>query len=335
MGIKFVFKDKRIKMKLRYLVFVFLLTGFLSSCEREFSVETGNDPANNVNVWDNTTPNATTHPARLFLSDRAANTVVLNTDNDSTHFLNFGTMLVTIPSRCFAKLNGTVVNGAITIRLKKATTFSEMVYNGLSTATSNQLLSTAGMVNVQATQGTEILKVANGKTIDVLFEKPIIQNFVSFTGVQNTTAANNITWQQNSMLTDTLSSPTGLGFTKIKIDSCVWVNCDYFYNLPNPTNLFLKLPVGYGNTNTLCYAVFRTDKIMVGLYPDVSNQQFWQGTNYKVPIGKQARLIAISRKNAKTYFGFVDLVIANNSSINISTMDEVSDADLMIKLNAL
>jgi hypothetical protein len=113
------------------------------------------------------------------------------------------------------------------------------------------------------------------------------------------------------------------------------VNCDYFYNQPNPTNLYLTLPSAFGNVNTLCYILFRTDKVISGLHADPANQRFWQGSNYKVPMGKSVRLIAISKKDNKNYYGYTDLVIGTNQTATITTMEEVTDLDLQIRLLAL
>jgi hypothetical protein len=322
-------------MKWKLIYSLFLLVFLITACQKEISGDAGVVPVNTN--WSTSTPASNVHVARLLLDGlkpAPTSSTFLNT-NGTTMFL--GDVVVIVPTNTFVKQDNSPVVGNITLKVTKATKFDEMVYHNLGTVTNTELLSTGGMVNLEAVQGTDILKIATGKKIDLYFQTNNSGAYEAFKGVTNNAVTNNITWAVNTQWpTDTASlGQPGANYTRIKIDSCQWVNCDYFYNQPNPTNIYLKLPTNFGNTNTLCYMVFRADKVMAGMYADANNQQFWQGTNYKVPIGKNVRLIAVGKKDNKNYYGAVDITISANQTITIPTMDEVTDAQLQTKLNAL
>ncbi len=320
-------------MKIKFICFALIGLVLLNSCQKEFSTELG--PVIPLNSsWNNTTPLPRIHPVTQLLNGLQPadyNASFLN-DLGTVSFL--GDVNINIPTFCFVKQNNTPVTGMVDVKIKKATKYADMIYYGLCTATNNELLSTDGMVNIEAKQGADILKVAPGKKIETSFLRSSNNNYLGFAGVVNNNTSNNITWNVNTQWqvdTTLFNQP----FTKIKVDSCQWINCDYFYSFTNPTNIYLKLPADYGNVNTLCFMIFRNDKVMCGLYPDAINERFFQGNNYKVPIGKMARLIAISKSGGKIYYGSEDVTIIANQTINMATMTEISTADLQVKLNAL
>lgn len=326
-------------MKQRNLIFLLLsFTSLLFSCQKEYSGENAIIPPFLNSNWTTNPITASTHPARLTLNASQPADINTNFNNSIGTIIPLGSIFVVVPSSCFVKLNNSPVIGNVNLKIKKATKFSEMIAYNLATVTNNGLLSTDGMIKLEPTQGTDILKIASGKTISISFQKSSNNNYIGFEGVTNNTLVNNVTWRANTLWqvqSDSIGSQ-GIGpSTRIMIDSCQWVNCDYFYNQPNPTNVYLKLPSEYGNTNTVCYVVFRADKVMSGLVGDPNTQKFWQGANYKLPIGKQVRLIAISKRDTRIYYGSADVTITADMTVTINTLDEVSDAELQLRLNAL
>jgi hypothetical protein len=323
--------------KLRYYLAVFFISILVYSCGKEYSDESGTNllPAG----WTNTEPASNAHPARVLLNNLQPADIRFTFDNATGSFLPVTPFVVTIPNNCFVKMDNSPVTGNVEVSIIKASKFSEMMLYNLATVTNNGLLSTDGMMKISAKKGTDPIKIAPGKTISLVFPKSGNNNYQGFAGVENNTTINNITWSVNNQWqVDSMimqGGGTTLFGTRIQIDSMQWVNCDYFYNQPNPTNLYLKIPSGYGNANTICYAVFRTDKVITGLRPDVLNQRFWQGASYRVPIGKSVRLVAVSKKDNKNYYGHIDVTISADMTATITSMEEVSDAELQIRLNAL
>jgi hypothetical protein len=320
-------------MKLKLICFTLSSLIFWTSCQKEISGELGPSTPTNVN-WNALMPLPNAHPVTQLLNGLQAadyNTSFLN-DIGTVSF--WGDVNVFIPTFCFVKQNNTPVTGIVEVKIKKATKYADMIYYGLGTATNTELLSTDGMVNIEAKQGNDILKIAPGKKIETSFLRTSSNNYQGFAGVVNNNTSNNITWNLNTQWqadTAFFNQP----YTRIKVDSCQWINCDYFYNVVNPTNIYVKLPTDYGNTNTLCYMIFRTDKVMCGLYADATNQRFFQGNNYKVPTGKLVRLMAIAKNSNKIYYGSEDVTITPNQTVNITTMTEVTTTELQAKLNAL
>jgi hypothetical protein len=323
-------------MKLKLICFALTSLVFWTSCQKEISGELGPTTPVNVN-WNSTTPLPSTHVVTQLLKS-------LQPAEFNSSFLNnigtisfLGDVNVEVPSNCFVRLNNTAVTGTIDLKIKKATKYVDMIYYGLGTLTNSELLSTDGMVNLEAKQGNDILKVAPGKKIEISFLKTSNNNYKGFAGVENNNTSNNISWNVNNQWQTDTAFFNQQPFTKISIDSCQWINCDYFYNQGNAnlTSIYLKLPTDFGNVNTICYMVFRTDKVLCGMYADAVNQRYFQGTNYKVPVGKSVRLFAVSKKDNKIYYGSEDVIIGVNQTVNIATMTEVSVADLQTKLNAL
>jgi hypothetical protein len=323
-------RNKNFNFILLFVIFV------LFSCQKEYSKENTGVILANPN-WNVVNPSSSIHPARITLDAFTPASVSNIFDNALGNFQNLGDIVINFPTNCFVKLDNSSVIGNITITLKKATKFDEMIYYGLGTLTNNALLSTAGMINIEAKQGADVLKVAPGKKIDLYFNRPTPQPYLGFIGNTTSDIANATTWNLNTQWqADTASlGQTGTSYTRIKVDSCTWVNCDYFYNQPNPTNIFVKLPADYGNLNTVCYIIFRSDKVISGLYADGVNQRFWQGGSYKVPSGKNVRIVAISKRNNKNYYASQDVTIGSDMIVTIPSFDEVTDLELKNRLNAL
>jgi hypothetical protein len=327
----------RLMKKSGFIGIVILLVLAVSGCQKEFSGE--NPIVQLPQGWNTNDPSATTHEARQALNNlqTAGSSYTFNNLIGTLAVINFP-LSVLVPPSCFVKLDNSAVSGNVELKIIKATTYAEMMAHNLATVTSTSLLSTDGMLKISATQNGAPLKIAPGKKISLNFPRTSNNNFQAFSGVVNNTLVNDISWTTNSnWITDTITAggqPT-LGGTRIQIDSMQWVNCDYFYTTTNPTNTYLKVPAGFGNTNTVCYAIFKDEKIMVGLYSNPINQHFWQGQSYKVPMNKNITMVAVAKKDNKIYFGKVSGVTTSNATHTIASMEEVTQADLQIRLNSL
>ena len=121
-----------------------------TNCSKEFSAE--NDVIVTNPNWNATTPNATNHVIRQLLTTLQPGDIVSIYDNANSNFINFGDDFLNFPTNCFVRLNNTAVVGNVTLKIKLATQFDDMIYYNLATLTNNALLSTDGMVKIEASQ---------------------------------------------------------------------------------------------------------------------------------------------------------------------------------------
>jgi hypothetical protein len=307
------------------------------ACQSELSGEGIPVPVPTTSGWSNQAIAANQHPARLQLNKLQpdSQTFVVNMNTGGSCNCTGGTRCL-LGANIFEKLDGSAVTGPVTVIIKEARTFAEMIAFGLGTVTADKLLATGGMVQISARQGTDPLRLKAGKTIEIKMPTPFLPDYKGFAGSASGNIENPVTWTENpawQVRNDTLQG--GGSGINIQIDSIGWINCDRFYNEPNPTNIYLKLPEAYGNTNTSCFIIFRTDKVMSGLFGDGANKRFWQGSYYKVPAGKLVRLIAVSKKDNKIFYGSADVTITPDMTVNITQLDEVTENELKIRLNSL
>ena len=81
-----------------------------------------------------------------------------------------GTMLY-IPNDAFLAEDGTPVKGKVDIKIAECYALSEMLGQGLSTISDGKILRTGGMINLTASADGKMLKIKDGKAIEVCFPK--------------------------------------------------------------------------------------------------------------------------------------------------------------------
>lgn len=309
----------------------------ISGCQQEISGELPTIVAQPPNpAWVSQTPAASVHPVPQLLKSLKQPDISTTINVSIGGICIGGNCTALIPNNAFVKLDGTPVTGNVTITLTPASKYADMLYNGLGTLTANELLITGGMVRIRATQGSDVLKLKPGKEITTVFQTLSNPDYDAFAGKETGNAANPVQWELNNNWTVLPDSGFTNQVVRINIDSLGWVNCDRVMNLPGaPTNIYVTLPTGFGNANSNVYMVFNSVKSIIGLFGDAANQRFWQGTNYRVPTGENIKLVAVAKKDNKVYYGFSQVTIATNMTVSISQMEEISEAELNTRLNAL
>jgi hypothetical protein len=325
-------------LKKLYFPLIFIVFVCLWACQREVSGDIGSlIPVPVVTGWDNQPVPSNNHPARLLLNtlrpDSQKFSLPIGAGGRCT---GSSGIEVVVPADAFVKLDNSPVTGQVDLIMRSANDFTSMIGYGLSTITSADLLSTGGMVEVRAKQGSDVLKIKPGKKLEVVFTGPYNPQFAGFAGRATSQPENPIVWDLNSNWQSDSAMIQGQLRTAIDIDSLGWVNCDYFYNIPGPkTPVYLKLPEAYGNTNTICFMVFRQDRVLAGMVPDVANRRYWPGASYQLPEGKALSFVAIGKKDNKVFYGRADVTITTNLQTTIPAMEEISEAELKNRLNSL
>lgn len=94
---------------------------------------------------------------------------------------------VNLPSHAFCNMDGTPLSDdKIEMTFKEAFDFTQMVDERLFTETENDILETGGMIYIEATQNGNLLKLKEGKEIELLFpEQESKSGMELFTGVSD------------------------------------------------------------------------------------------------------------------------------------------------------
>lgn len=96
-----------------------------------------------------------------------------------------GTQL-TIPKNAFVTADGKSVTGKVSIGLKEALSMSDIVFGGLTTTSDGKVLSTGGMLYIEAKHGDVKLELADSKSIKTIVPtKDFKSEMLLFTGEQD------------------------------------------------------------------------------------------------------------------------------------------------------
>lgn len=189
-------------MKNTPLIFALLLL-FLVSCKDEKQQEVEQDVTTE-------TPDliADSGNRKAFTTDNLnMQTFTLDAGKDNTIKGEKGTEL-TIPKNTFTDAEGNAVTGNITVQLKEALSISDIVTGGLTTTSNGEILSSGGMLYVNAKQGNTDVFIGKSKSIRVSVPT---DNFVPemqiFTG--NEDADGNINWvEPKDIIKKPVAKPT-------------------------------------------------------------------------------------------------------------------------------
>lgn len=106
---------------------------------------------------------------------------------------------------------------------------------------------------------------------------------------------------------------------EISTNKTGWYNCAYFFDTAAITRsrVSVNIPSSYTNANTIAFIVFKDMNSVVGLSADVAARKFVSG---KLPNGKEATLIVISKQANDYFFGKKAITIGVNST-ELQTVD--------------
>ena len=96
----------------------------------------------------------------------------INSDVDTVIVGEKGTRIV-IEKASFVDLAGQAVKGTVELRLKEVINISDILMENISTVTDEGMLETRGMIKIEAFSEGKELKLADEKSIKVLFPKPV------------------------------------------------------------------------------------------------------------------------------------------------------------------
>ncbi len=239
----------------------------------------------------------------------------------------------------FKNQNGDLItSGNVDIEIIETAKANTMILNRVTTLTnSNELLESGGSLNIKASQNGTELK-SGGYELGFKQSNSSNKPMALFQGSSNSGVT---TWNESPVdsVQNTTIDSSDVYYLYNQVSSFNWINCDRFYNDPNPkTNVFI-------NVNGVDFKYGECHIMMI--FPDInSNSMMWNediknptsyslGTYYKLPTGLNVKFIAIGMHKGKYYYGILENQTITNNFSNAITVSEKSKAEIKTAIEAL
>lgn len=326
-------------MKLSNLTFAVVLVSLVVfvSCEKD---------TQNISLPPNTTIPATSNIANFFNDNlnETTETQTFNSSSSTTNFISNKGISYTFEPNTFVYSNGSAVSGSFTIEFVEALTNKEMLLINKPTFTHDgQLLVSGGVVYLNATQNGQQLSINDNSPVMVSIPTNNYVPMDFFDGSFDNQGG--FGWdesEEDTVITNTGDNGQDSTFFNdmfsfdFEIDSMGWINCDYFYNSPDPlTQVEVILPDSFNGENSQVFIFYETINSLAGLSDYDTNGTFDLGVNYSTPVGMDVSFVVISESNDSYYYAIVGATITQDHIETIGSLTEVSEAELELYLNGL
>lgn len=237
-----------------------------------------------------------------FTIDASNGGTIVGANGSSVHF----------QPKAFVHPMGNVVQGTVYVRLVEALTVGEMVRLNKQTVGMDdgtpRILNSGGQIRLNVSQGGQVLNlVPNSSTVTMPAPYGPDPNMEVFYGTENSSDGT-VLW--DPAVSTLVLSPDTFGYS-FNNDSLGWINCDYFGNWPDLTDLVITPPEGYNDINTMFWVVFPQLNSMAGIYNFNSGSFFLSG-GYQVPVGQEAVIISLHASGSDSYTStFTNITITN------------------------
>jgi hypothetical protein len=237
---------------------------------------------------------------------------------------------ISFPANAFVDGGGNLISGTVTVSLKEVLSKKDVLLSGVWTEANGQLLESGGELQVKAKQGAVDLRVNPDLNPDsgIVVEVPKVMNdqdmglFIQEKRDQQgggqagggQTPQNPTTWVPAPYYPFG-NGPNSYSFT---LPGFTWVNCDKFYNDPNPKTTITVLPAFQDDslvTDLQVILVFKNISTVITLPFNYSIQKFESYMN-SLPVGLQADLVLIG-KDSGGYIQFGTQVITISANMHI------------------
>lgn len=240
----------------------------------------------------------------------------------------YGTIL-NINSNSLRYLDGSVVTGNVNVSVNEIHSKKQMIYNNAATVSNGELIASEGELFIDVTSNGLPLKPASTYLIRIPSTNtiPSMPLFVGqYTGVDS--LAQSLNW-----VVDTFNFFKNAGYYRSWSSRFGWINCDYFYNNPNPKGpLTAILPAGYDLTNTCCYLSIDNANTIGNMMAGntIPNSFIFN----QLPMGSYVHIITVTVSDGKMYYSSTPVVMSENLQVTI-TPTEINEADLDALLDAI
>ena len=286
-------------MNLRTTILYFSLLIILGSCQKDIDIFT---PTNTVGVDTNWVSTITSGS----LCGQLKTSLVKEPVPDSIESTLGGTIttpeglsLIIAPA-IFQKSNGVpVLSGKIFFETMLIKNRGDMVRMNRPTTSFGRMLISGGEIFIKAMKDGDELQLIPGKRIYIKYPDASASSQMRlFTGDESNPDQFNWIQSPDSSAVG-ISTQGGLGY-QLSSSSLRWINCDYFGDSSGQrVNVTASLPIDCTNGNTTVFLVFKDLKCVMGMYGNMNTKKF---SSPKVPVGKNAIVVAITKKANNSYF---------------------------------
>lgn len=334
-------------MKKNLFISTIVMLFFFTACKKELSdnfTTYPGDPRNDT-VWtSNTSSTAPIHQlASQFLPDLVIDTFDCTLGDTITLKDHIS---IRIPAASFTENSGAVATGKVRIeffRLKKKGDFIRFFK---PTTSSGYLVESGGGFFIRVVKNGQELKLAPNASITVRFSDtedpktnmqvfharetvPFISSGIDtlHTWTRYTDTSWIKTWQGQDSLGNTLK---GYELTTTQLR---WTAANRYIDITLPhSNIFAYLPLNFTNKNTIVYAVFENQKVVVNLTAEYRSRSF---TTMRIPKGTKIRILSFSRLGTDLYLGVRSINDVETNNVYKIEPQKKSLADIMAYINNL
>ena len=228
--------------------------------------------------------------------------------------------------------NGQNPTGNIKVKLREIYTKSEMVISNMPTSSQGEVLESGGEIYIELTKTDgSLLSLKNGaEAVIALPVSNAIANpntMKTFFGIEDV-GLNWIPGPDNTVSFDSIAQTFDLLSNRLG-----WINCDYFYNSPDPKTIIKLSPtISSGRlTDVEAFIVFSDINSVMGMNYSNANKEF---SKANIPTNHQVSIVVIGIDLETFYFAKKDVNITDNLNLTIN-LDEISESDLINSLNTL
>jgi hypothetical protein len=216
-----------------------------------------------------------------------------------------------------------------------------MMMNKPTFTHSGELLVSGGIVHLNATQNGQQLSINDNNPVSVSIPTNSYVPMDFFDGSFDNQGG--FGWDEseddtviiNTNGNDTTEQDFWFSFD-FEIDSIGWINCDYFYNSGDPlTQVEVVLPDTFNGDNSAVFIYYDDINSVASLSDYDTDGTFDLGASYSTPVGMDVSFVVISESNGSYFYAIVNATIIQDHIEIISSLTEVTEAELEIILNAL
>jgi len=281
-------------MKTKHILIISLLvTALIAGCKKDNPG--GPTPNPNQTVFQQLVANNIANATQTFSVNAATGGQVMG---------NKGTQLIFEPN-AFRHLDGSLVTGSVSVKLVEVLSIGDMIWLNKQTVGNDngtlKLLRSGGELGLKVEQNGNRLRIAPGGLVAKVPTDTGDPNMDLFSGRENpngdmiwTVIDSSVVGVEDDYYVDTtyvvVWPQPPITFNPAS-DSLQWINCDYFYNYPNTTNITATLPTGLSTDSTLVYIGFPSENAVISTY-HTNGQSFapWQ----VIPVGFQAVVVGLN-----------------------------------------
>ena len=239
--------------------------------------------------------------------------------------------------------DGNAITGNVDFELTEYLSKGDMAFSGVTTISGDEMLESAGMFNLMASQNGEEVFLAQGKSINVALAQASFpqEQFQIFEGQKNNKEdENKVNWNQvdtnDLQARQDSAGGSSFNFNYFKFGYC---NIDRFYKEfeGNKISSFkINMPAGYDGDNSWALLLFEDYKSCAWSYWDKTDKVF--KTSYSLGKGVKCKVLAVSVIDAKKKefeYEVQNVTLTDNTEVNITNLQPITEAQIEALVKAL